>query len=585
MVVDRSLSFVPRGLVLCVLAGMMVGMMVGAGPQRAEAAKRVPTIYTEDLPVAGTCAPLRTENVTHVMVGRSDEWGSFRVGGERGARDAASLLELLKVRGKVPGHSLWITASAKHRWGHVVQVRLMAQRAGIFRLGLRVRHEGTGKVYGFPLFLPHKGADDVMGKRGAKLPVRLRTVLDKAADLTRDEKRKRGLSKPERASNLKFAYRAAQLAVEKAAKEGLGPVVAVCRFAHNCELQDAVSVMDYMRRGGCVGIRTIIGALPASPKIQVLSILHVQGVVASSGEYDGKIPPIKPRTEPWPDHGANAPEAFSLVLQDLPAATKRAATPRVPRPELRKVSTFQQQKASAQIRSWAEDLKAAFDAALDKSPTLVGHVAKAKRVPGEYEKVIAPMKEVFPAAQRIVPSTLALDVIFSNGGSAVARLDASITVGGGEPSFLFVNWHKATEADQRAVLDDANDPFTEGTAEAIRTWLVAAFQALRRPKDPKGLPMTSTAGAMSFLPASSHKAAASSLAKRVASFRLAGQNIRALPYDRISLRLRHGMASIVEADKVAGLLFLDWAVEGGELRITRMRARRGKTGRKASAPR
>ncbi len=213
---------------------VVFALFVGSPPE-AHAGPQVPEVGRAQLPEAGTCAPIQAASLTWVTVG---EPGFFRIDGDPADVDAKTLYAHFVRRAQAAAnegasHEVWILVSAGRMWQRAVDVLKLCPRAGVFRVGLQVRAEGTDAQYGFPLFLPvGKGPGVTRTGTARKLPVVMQVVKAEASDPRR-------------------LFAAAQAAVSR-----FGPIVADLSIPPDASVQDAVRAIDLLYRAGCVAVRT-----------------------------------------------------------------------------------------------------------------------------------------------------------------------------------------------------------------------------------------------------------------------------------------------------------------------------------------
>ena len=554
---------------LCLVA--LVACTLAVAAPLAHADNRVPRITNAQLPVAGTCAPIRTTDVTHVMVGQRTEARWFRVAGMNDPVDLEGLVAVLKQRAgarRPSTHSVWITASADHAWVHAMLVRNAAQSVGIYRVGLRVRHETTGQVLGFPLFLPPQSAGRSSGK-GGLLKVRINTVGEKNA--------KAG-------SDAGHVYAAAARAMQKRDVFGVDQIVGSLWIATNTPLQYTVRCVDLMYRGGCSGVKLRNGARVPPLKFRAVPILEIQGGMVSRLPQSLKPKPVQPRTAPWPLEGAGKPGWVDLEMSDLPppgggptggakvdvprVRTNYAAEPRgVP------VEVFR--GADSEARRWAKRLGEDLQAGLRTGADLKKRIVIALRRDEALPKILAAARQQFPDATRIIPSSLQFNAFFFKKSELKGRADITLLVAGDQLRVISAQWRPIDANASFTLVPFPVDPFAAGDPAAWRVWFEGLFYQVKT-RGQEGWPLATVAQVVPYFPEVARPGVSQLVTKRDAGLAQLNQQINALDYDRLVLTIPRGTATVVAGRQVVGVLNIGLTSEEAELRLDELTPRRAR---------
>lgn len=563
----------------------LIALLLLVGARAARAEDGVPDVSARELPVVGTCAPIDAADVTRLLVGPT---GLCRMDGAPEILDYPSLINALKPRAHtVPGtpsrHSVWITASAAQPFTPVRAVMAACAQAGIFRVGLEVKSEQGTPGLGFPLFLP-----------GAKKPPPAGQAAPKGRSFPLLLDRWEGAE-----SNPRRIY-----ALAKKASEEFPPVVAEVSLDVNLSVQHVLTCLDLLYRGGCAGVHVgfrnpVVGrasrmgtGLPGDAehdekKVPTHLVARVgerleDARVLPATEPNLELPPIAPRKEPWSDEGANAPGALDLVLEPLPTgpAGGKTKTPadEPPLPTyagLREgAPTTAVVAANTAISGWTGSLGVLLTKALnlkwehDLPTRFVTRLRGAERLGA----VLTPLATLFPGTQRVIPSTLRIDVYLLKGTTVVGKVETTLHVPGSGVSFVFAKWKKEIVADDVTLTPAVSDPFAAGVPGHLRVWLEAAFSAVYR-QGAEGLPLAPVNDVLAQLPAIAHASATTSLAARGPDMNELARWLQVTEYDRLLLVPRAGTAAVHAEGRVAGILTYGLESEEKELRLTGLSGR------------
>ena len=533
----------------------------------AQADERVPRITNDQLPVAGTCAPIRATGVTHVMVGERTEARWFRVAGVADPVDLEGLVRVLKQRagsGPRSDHAVWITATGTHAWVHAMLVRNAAQAAGIYRVGLRVRSETTGQVLGFPIFLPPPTQGTPSGKAGL-LRVRINTVGEKGAKA---------------ASDAGHVYAAAHRALQQRDRFGVSQVVGSLWIATNTPLQYAVQCIDLLYRGGCSGVKLRNGARVPPLKYRAIPKLEIQGGMVSRLPQDLKAPPVQPRTQPWPLEGAARPGWVDLELSDLPSldgkTDPKTSVPRV-RPnyaaEPRGVPVDVFRSVDGEARGWAKRLGDDLLNGLQGRSALKERFVIALRRDEVLPVMLQTARAQFPDATRVIPSSLQFNVFLFAKGQLKGRADVTLLVAGDQVRVISAQW-RPIDADAAFTLAPfAVDPFAAGDPSAWRIWFEGLFYQVKK-RGLTGWPLASVEQVVPYFPAVARPGVSQLISRRDPALAQLTQQIAGVPYDRLVLTIPRGTATVVAGRNVVGVLNIGLTSEEAELRLDELTPRR-----------
>ena len=567
------MTFNVPGIGACLLAATTLFSV--ASPRAQAAESHVPRIHKRDLPVARTCAPLGAP-VTHVMVGQVTAFDWFRVLGVKGEIDFDRLKVVLKERAAqhVPADptapnpmGVWITASRRHRWGHVVKVLEACQKAGLYRVGLRVRHPDTGEVYGFPVFLPVPSGDAgaAVGE-ATQVQVRLQTIVDPALVAADTPRLDASDEAPLGASNPALALVAARRAVER-----YGDVVATARIATNAQLQDAITLIDSLYLAGCRAVRLPIRMLAASPKVQVVPVLWFEGVAlggaASGSPQAPPMPPSPPRAAPWPVSGANMPGWERLVLREA------GATPTQEPDGLRgqglavgKISAFQRERAQAAIIEDTHALAAAVEQTLGGGAQLTGHLGASLRDPSAAALFLERLRTDAEGLARPTFSSLRCFVTLWEGENKRGTLDVLLSLAQERARVVSVRQSSLGTGAKAHRMD-------EGVARELRTMLEAELLALRG-RGAVAIDWAELDPLLRLFPEPAHAGLRALFEGRAAMQTGLDRTVGRMTFDRITVHLRQAWLALFEGDQVGAVGQVALATEGGAFRIRALKIKR-----------
>ncbi len=548
---------------------------------RAHAEGEVPDVSAKDLPVAGTSAPIEGSGVTRVLAGAL---GGFRVDGAPEVLDEAGLVAVLRQRaGGGSGlnrHTVWVTMAAAEPFLPMRDVIQACAQAGIFRVGLEVQDEKGAAGLGFPFFLPGPPPAPDPANPAPKAR-RLRVQLDRWDGAP---------------SNPRRLYAAAKVASERFA-----PVVAEVSLDVNLSVQHAVTCLDMLYRGGVVGVkvrfRAPLGARASrtydGPDTAHLRPGEARRAVATSllakveerqlgaTEPNVDLPPIAPRTQPWGDDGANAPGLMGLTLEDLPAgpAAGREEHERDDGPlpsyagRREGAPTSVIVAADRAVSGWAAALGTGLKEALNRRWTLTESFVSRLRDADRFGAWFEPLVSMFPGTERVVPSTLRLDVYLLKGTAVVGKVETTLNVAGSALSFIYARWVNEQERPADLALPPAAaDPFAAGVPGHVRVWLEAAFATVYR-QGATGLVLAPANEVLAQLPTVAHENSAKGLAARGTDFDVLAKWLQVTEYDRLLVLPRGATAAVHAQGRVAGILQYGLESEERELRLSSITGR------------
>ncbi len=537
--------------------------------REAAADPRVPPIPDAQLPVAGTCAPMRNQDVTIVTIGPRTDLRWFGVSGVAQPVLLRQLGPLLKQRAgsaRPSQHAVWITASAGHLWAHVASVRNACAAAGIYRVGLRVRSESTGQVMGFPLFLSAAPGAQPSPTKAGRLKVKVVMVPEKQSKAP---------------SDIGHVYAAARRALDMRGKWGIDKVVAEVRLPMLAPLQYAVTTIDVLYRAGVSGVRLRGGVRIPRIQFKVVPKLEIQGGVVSRIPQQLKPPPIRPRSVPWAIDGANEPGWVDLTIQDLPAigstegpASTPTASDLLPNyAEGRQgVPASVRQQMDNEIRTWARGLGADILAGLRGGPELEARMSPGLRGIEGQRALIDPARKAFPDAAATVTSTLQFNVLLFGGGRLVGRVDATVSLAGRQVGLIFANWKDAV-AGSMTLPPFEVDPYAGGEPARFRVWFEAIFDVARK-VGARGLPLAPADEVLRYFPRVAHAGVRRSIEARMPSIETLATRLAQAPYDRLVLSAQRGTATVVAGRRVVGVLNFSLTAQERALRIDDLAPRR-----------
>lgn len=550
------------------LAVLLLGAPLGLG-RVARAEERVPLVPPDKLPIAGTCAPIAEGRTVHVLLGNSEALGWYRVAGVARELDQAALEALLLERaGLVPEGgrsetSVWITASADHAFGQVARVLVACQLAGIYRVGLRVRSDAAPGVFGFPMYLPLPAPRDAasVGK-ASLLNVRLQTVAASEPGAGAPRDRSGPPVEVEGRSNPALVYTAAKRAVARH-----GAIVASARIAGNANVQDAVTLLDMLYRGGCVGVRLPLRMLSASARIEVMPVVWIEST--QLGDVDNPEPPplVPPRTEPWPIDGANQRDWMRLELVPLPSAdagadeggtTSYLAAGRMP--------AFDRERAAAGLATWADDLSAALASALRGGPGLVPHLSEAIDDPQRAAAWLERLRREADGLQPGLLSTLRVDARLWQGEQPVGAFEALLLVAGAEAQVVEARWLGSEQGRAENIGD-------RGIALSLRHLLEGAVLGLRE-QGAAGVVWAPREEVLRAFPKAAAPGLENLLRTRERHAAVLVSALQQSTFDRLTVRVGQAGATLLAGEEVGGLLYIDLALEDGNPKVVNATVRR-----------
>lgn len=528
---------------------------------------RVPAIADRDLPVVGTCAPIGAQNNTIVTVGKRTEVSWFQVSGMAQPVDFQGLIRVLTQRAGVARpspHGVWITASGAHAWIHAKRVREAAAAAGIYRVGLRVRSQATGQVMGFPLFLP-PGRTQTPGPKAGLLEMRVNTVA---------------ASERKASSDPGYAYAAVRRALEKRATFGVQKVVASLWIATNAPLQYALTTLDLLYRGGASGVKLRSGMQVPRLTAQPVTVLEIQGGVASRLPQTLKPQAIMPRDRPWGLLGAAEAGWVDFVSQKLPALDGTGPAVK-PMAQARPNYAAQPGGVPAQVwrtvdaegRGWMQKLGADLLAGIRGTTTLEKRFAIGLRRKEVLPTYTTPVRRAFPNATSVMPSTVLFNTLLFRQGRLVARADITVMVVGDRMRVIFGKWQPQAGAAAGTLVPFAVDPFAAGDGAAFRVWFEALYAAARK-YGIRAVPTADAATVLPYFPRVAHRSVSGAIAKRDADMQALASGLAATNYDRVVLSVNRGTATVLAGRQVIGVINFSLRAEEGELRLNDLKARR-----------
>jgi hypothetical protein len=439
-------------------------------------------------------------------------------------------------------------------------------------VGLQVQAEQGGVVQGFPLFVPARieGAAGVPGAAGAK-GRRLRVRLDRTEG-------------PEE-SNPRRLYAAARKAAET-----WPPVVADVSLDANLSVQHVVTCLDMLHRAGVAGVRLgfreprvgrRVASGPQAGTIQVPTLLlaEVEERVLPNSEPDQMPGPIAPRKGFWSDDGANQPGALALELEPLPDAGRSPAKGTAA-PEILPSYAGRREgapgtvvvAADRAVTGWSTNLGKELKRALARVWTLPPLFVKRMREPQGLARHVNPTIDLFPGTQRVVPSTLRLDVFLVRGVNIVGKVETTVNIAGSAMSFIWARWVTEQFPSDITLPPVQADPFAAGVPGHVRVWMEAAFDSVYR-QGAAGLLRAPEGEVLAQLPPVAHPGAQKLLASREGDLALLARWLAATDYDRLLIIPRSGSAAVHADGRVAGILQFGLESEESELRLTSLSGR------------
>ncbi len=518
---------------------------------------RVPDIPQRRLPVAGTCGPLPTSNVTWVIVG---EPGWYRIAGEARDIQKDELSNRLKAKAEAAGaqgqrHDVWIVVDRDQWWAHVVNVLHACQFVGLHRVGLQVQCEATGQALGFPLFLPyHTGAP---GNAGAIATARR---LNVRLEATKEE-----------SSYAPRLYAAAHQAVDR-----FGPIVAEVSVSAKTKVQDAVTAVDLLYRAGCAGVTLKYRMMIRSRSGPSIPQIWIQERLLPGEAIPVDVPAVAPRSTPWPDDGAAQPGAFTFRLEEIqeggpetPAAVETLKRPLPNYAATRaEVPDDNRREAAIAVQQWGDTLGSWLATVLQPGRVSFPEplLAKRRRQGLGAEEFFRLAREAYPTAERVRPATLRAQGFLFEGTRVSGKFDVTLSLSDGPPDVVFANW-VVEEANENVVLPPAEtEPYAAGTPGQLRVTLEGLLAAARA-RGPEAVPLASEAEVLAQLPAVAHAGARQAIARRGQGIEYLAGWLRARPFDRLVIVKVDGQAAVHGQGRVLGVLRYDVEGEGGELAL------------------
>lgn len=582
--------FVLRSVSLAAALVLLLGIPMGSWLPQAEA-DGVRRVRNQDLPEVVTCAPYAKRDVTHVMSGfveeqrriapRPGERGEpriatftkqvFSVAGVRAQLTQRQLIALLKERAgttRPSTHEVWITAHRDHPWVSVKDIREACASAGIYRVGLRVRHP-QGGVYGFPLFLPASVEGAQFQGEGLRMPLHIEGSLN-----------------PEDRSHPIALYDAARTA----AKLFERPVVAEVRIENHVTVGGAATAIDTLYRAGCRGVRfrTVKGWRPVQDGQIPGTLISIERARTSARELppepqrDVEMPIPAPRTAPWPLHGANSPDAFTLELLELPGPgddqPRRYADPlRVLPNHLRKgaIEPTMMRRVTQWITSWRRDLTLALTKALDEPTSFGDPLAERFRREEDRVRFTTPFRTLY-GASRARMRTLDLRVLFVQGTFPVGQGKLTLLLGRDRVEILEAEARQGGLQGGVEVPPETGgaNPLSSAVEEGLRVWLEGQLLEIRATGRLRAAAAVDRA--MAGLPPNEQIEVRAREPQRQAGLQQFVAQARSLRYDRILVVPELGAAIADAARGVVGRLILGFETEDKTLRINRLEAERFK---------
>lgn len=529
----------------------------------AVAEDTVPRITNDKLPVAGTGAPMARQNVTHIMVGK--QLGHYKVGGLGNRiilrRELQALLKSRAGTARPSPHEVWITAASDAIWVNVRMIRLDCSDAGIYRVGIRVRHESAPQTLGFPLFLP-AGEGAPRAGRASRLPLVLEGSVDGPA------------------SDPITLYQAAKTAREKYKQD----VVAEVRIHNNLSIQSVLRTLDVLYRAGCIGVSVKslrnLSSTAAAPHTMIRIVRHSgkrDAVLPAKPFKEERLPPVAPRATPWPISGANQPGALTMELEELPLPgedkPRVVEDPTKPLPFfLRKggVPTTETRLADSRIRGWGRYLGEELHAGITKREGRIAQQFVVRlRDLRKLSVAMTPVSKAFANAQSISTRSIRLYVLLSYLGQPVEVFEVELLFGRDR---VMVAGLKQTPGQIPAgvtLMPEAVDPFAAGTPGRLRIWIEALMDSARR-RGAAGVPLAPDAHVLAACPASRRGAVQQALGRRQADVARATQMIARSKFDRATVFVRDATAGVAIAGRWAGLIEIGLEPEEGQLRVNKL---------------
>lgn len=527
---------------------------------------RVPEVPPARLPVAGTCAPLPSANLTWVTVGQE---GWYRIDGDARDVDAPELHRVLAERALAAGrtatpHDVWLVIAADREWGDIVNVLGTCQEVGLHRVGLQVRSEAEGGLFGFPLFLPYARAGEappVSTGSARRLDVRMEAT-------------------GERPSYAPRLYAAAAAAVQKYA-----PVVAEVSISVRSRVQDAVTAIDLLYRAGCAGVRLRYRMVIRSRTAASIPEIWVEERLLPSDPSPVEVPPMRPRKAPWPDDGAGQSGALALVLQDIPSAGPGAAAREAEAARLQPLPSYAARggevppaalaEAALALRQWSVALGGWLHRILTEKAVQVPEtlLVKRRRQGLGVEQMFAEARAAFPAATQVVPATLRVQAYLFQGTKIVGKVDLTLDLAREPIDTVFASWVVEEFPQALGLPPVETEPFAAGLPGQLRVFVEGLLAALRA-RGTSGIPIAPLEALLAELPPVAHAGVRAAFERRAPALEALAGWLRATPYDRVLLAVVDGQAAVHAADgTIPGVLRFALEGESGVLALATLAAR------------
>ena len=551
-------------------AYLAVGLVLCLAPV-AEAGPRVPEVPADQLPVAGTCAPIDSAHLTWLTLGVTDrsevDW--YRINEDPRDQDGSAVGAYLAqqaeaaraVGGKV---DVWIVAGRDRRWGQVVIVLAIYKQNGIFRVGLQVRSESGDGLMGFPLFLPPPTAG-LAGSSPEKARLLEVRVIRPVASL---------LKKPTR-SDFGRLYAAASRAAEQT-----GPIVADASIRRDVAVQDAARILDLLYRAGCAAVRLPV-LIMGDPRAQPFVEISVQGRLLPADRIDVDLPAAQPRRTPWPDHGATQPGAYAWTLEPIP--TKGDLPPEVaarlkPLPNYaasgKPVPPGVMVSTETTIKKWGESLGRWLTRALGPPPVNLPETLLVRRKRQGLGAVhfFRESRQVFRNPEAVTAGTVRFLAYLVQGTTPVGRVDVTLSLTGDGVGVVFASWTAESVPADLILPPHLTDPFAPGIPGYFRIWLEGTLTAARL-RGAVGVPLATEAEVLAQMPTVAHPSVRAALSGRLAAINHLVGWLRATHYDRVFVAAAEGTAAVRQGGRVTGILRFNLEGERGELSMATLKPR------------
>jgi hypothetical protein len=228
--------------------------------------------------------------------------------------------------------------------------------------------------------------------------------------------------------------------------------------------------------------------------------------------------------------------------------------------------------ADRAVTGWSANLGKELTRALARVWTLPPLFVKRMREPQSLARHVNPTIDLFPGAQKVVPSTLRLDVFLVRGVNIVGKVETTVNIAGSAVSFIWARWVTEQFPSDITLPPVQADPFAAGVPGHVRVWMEAAFDSVYR-QGAAGLLRAPEGEVLAQLPLVAHPGAQKLLASREGDLALLARWLAATDYDRLLLIPRSGSAAVHAEGRVAGILQFGLESEEGELRLTSLTGR------------